>query len=156
MTKPLKIVIPMAGFGSRLRPLTWSKPKPLVSLAGGTVLDQLINMFRSAPNFEQSEFVFILGPTMGEQIKEHVTRHYPDFHVDYVVQPEMKGQSDAFWQAREFLHGPMLMAFSDTLIDNDFSFIGNETQVGQGVELAAVDGQHSAVTKDNDHFKGGN
>ncbi len=36
------------------------------------------------------------------------------------MQPEMKGQSDAFWQAREFLHGPMLMVFSDTLIDNDF------------------------------------
>ena len=128
MTKPLKIVIPMAGFGSRLRPLTWSKPKPLVSLAGGTVLDQLLNMFRSVPDFEQSEFVFILGPTMGEQIREHVARHYPDFHVDFAVQPEMKGQSDAFWQAREYLHGPMLMAFSDTLIGNDFSFIGNESQ----------------------------
>ena len=128
MTKPLKIVIPMAGFGSRLRPLTWSKPKPLVSLAGGTVLDQLVNMFRSVPNFEQSEFVFILGSTMGEQIKEHVARQYPNFHVNFAVQPEMKGQSDAFWQAREFLHGPMLMAFSDTLIDNDFSFLANETQ----------------------------
>jgi glucose-1-phosphate thymidylyltransferase len=130
MTKPLKIVIPMAGFGSRLRPLTWSKPKPLVSLAGGTVLDQLLNMFRSVPNFEQSEFVFILGPTMGEQIQEHVSRHYPDFHVDFAVQPEMKGQSDAFWQAREYLHGPMLMAFSDTLIDNNFSFLANETLGG--------------------------
>lgn len=128
MTKPLKIVIPMAGFGSRLRPLTWSKPKPLVPLAGGTVLDQILNMFRSAPNFEQSEFVFILGSTMGEQIRDHVARHYPNFHVDFAVQPEMKGQSDAFWQAREFLHGPMLMAFSDTLIDNDFSFLARETQ----------------------------
>ena len=128
MTKPLKIVIPMAGFGSRLRPLTWSKPKPLVPLAGGTVLDQILNMFRSAPNFEQCEFVFILGSTMGEQIKEHIARQYPNLHVDFAIQPEMKGQSDAFWQAREFLHGPMLMAFSDTLIDNDFSFLANETQ----------------------------
>jgi glucose-1-phosphate thymidylyltransferase len=130
MTQALKIVIPMAGFGSRLRPLTWSKPKPLVSLASGTVLDQVLNMFRSVPNFEQSEFVFILGPTMGEQIKEHVARHYPDWHVDYAVQPEMKGQSDAFWQAREYLHGPMLMAFSDTLINNDFSFLADETSGG--------------------------
>jgi glucose-1-phosphate thymidylyltransferase len=38
----------------------------------------------------------------------------------------MKGQSDAFWQARELLHGPMLMAFSDTLIEADFSFLGDE------------------------------
>ncbi len=67
---------------------------------------------------------------MGEQIRDHVARHYPDWHVDYAVQPDMKGQSDAFWQAREFLHGPMLMAFSDTLIDNDFSFLGKETADG--------------------------
>ena len=123
MKQPLKIVIPMAGFGTRLRPLTWSKPKPLVSLAGKTVFDHVLNMFRTVPNFEDVEFVFILGPTMGDQIKEHVANNYPDWHVDYAVQPEMKGQSDAFWQAREFLHGPMLMAFSDTLIENDFSFL---------------------------------
>jgi glucose-1-phosphate thymidylyltransferase len=127
VTKPLKIVIPMAGFGTRLRPLTWSKPKPLVSLAGKTVLDYLIDMFRSVPGFDQAEFVFILGPTMGDQIQDHTVQNYPNLHVDYPIQPEMKGQSDAFWQAREFLHGPMLMAFSDTLIENDFSFLTSET-----------------------------
>lgn len=130
MTKPLKIVIPMAGFGTRLRPLTWSKPKPLVSLAGKTVLDYVLDMFRSVPNFEKAEYVFILGPMMGDQIEEYTAKHYPDLHVDYPVQPEMIGQSDAFWQAREFLHGPMLMAFSDTLIENDFSFIADETADG--------------------------
>lgn len=126
MTKPLKIVIPMAGFGTRLRPLTWSKPKPLVSLAGKTVLDHLVDMFHSVPNFINAEFVFILGPMMGDQIQEHVTKTYSNWHVDFALQPEMKGQSDAFWQAREFLHGPMLMAFSDTLIETDFSFLDEE------------------------------
>jgi glucose-1-phosphate thymidylyltransferase len=126
VTKPLKIVIPMAGFGTRLRPLTWSKPKPLVSLAGKTVLDYLIDMFSTVPNINQAEFVFILGPTMGDQIQAYTAQHYPDLQVDYPLQPEMKGQSDAFWQAREFLHGPMLMAFSDTLIANDFSFLADE------------------------------
>jgi len=126
VTDPLKIVIPMAGFGTRLRPLTWSKPKPLVSLAGKTVLDHVLDMFRTVPDFDTAEFVFILGPMMGDQIKDHIAEHYPDWHVDYAVQPEMKGQSDAFWQAREYLHGPMLMAFSDTLIENDFSFLDDE------------------------------
>lgn len=126
MTKPLKIAIPMAGFGTRLRPLTWSKPKPLVSLAGQTVLDHVLDMFRTVPDFDQAEFVFILGPMMGDQIQNHIAKHYPDWHVDYAVQPEMKGQSDAFWQARDLLGGPMLMAFSDTLIGNDFSFLANE------------------------------
>jgi glucose-1-phosphate thymidylyltransferase len=126
----MKIVIPMAGFGTRLRPLTWSKPKPLVSLAGKTILDHVLDMFRSVPDFDLAEFVFILGPSMGDQIREHIAKHYPDWHVDFAVQPEMKGQSDAFWQAREFIHGPMLMAFSDTLIENDFSFLAHETNDG--------------------------
>ena len=126
MTKPLKIAIPMAGFGTRLRPLTWSKPKPLVSLAGRTVLDHVLDMFRTVPDFKRAEFIFILGPMMGDQIQDHIAKHYPDWHVDYAVQPEMKGQSDAFWQARDLLEGPMLMAFSDTLIENDFSFLAAE------------------------------
>ena len=130
MAKPLKIVTPMAGFGTRLRPLTWSKPKPLVSLAGRTVLDYVLDMFHTVPNVDEAEFVFILGPLMGDQIKEHMAKHYAYWHVDYAVQPEMKGQSDAFWQAREYLHGPMLMAFSDTLIENDFSFLQNEKDTG--------------------------
>jgi glucose-1-phosphate thymidylyltransferase len=130
MNPPLKIVIPMAGFGSRLRPLTWSKPKPLVPLAGKAVLDYLLDMFSTVPKFEEAEFVFILGPTMGDQIQAYTAEHYPHLHVDYAVQPEMTGQSDAFWQAREYLHGPMLMAFSDTLIANDFSFLADERADG--------------------------
>lgn len=150
MTQPLKIVIPMAGFGSRLRPLTWSKPKPLVSLAGHTVLDQVLDMFRTVPDFDKADFVFILGPTMGEQIKDYVAEHYPEWHVDYAVQPEMKGQSDAFWQAREFLHGPMLMAFSDTLIGNDFSFLGQETAGGVAFVKPVPDPRRFGVAEADD------
>jgi glucose-1-phosphate thymidylyltransferase len=39
----------------------------------------------------------------------------------------MKGQSHAMWLAREYLHGPMQMVFSDTLIETDFSFLATET-----------------------------
>ena len=87
-------------------------------------------MFRTVPDFGSAEFVFIHGPMMGDQIQDHVAKTYPDWHVDFVVQPEMKGQSDAFWQAREYLHGPMLMAFSDTLIENDFSFLDLDENLG--------------------------
>ena len=150
MDKPIKIVIPMAGFGTRLRPLTWSKPKPLVSLAGKTVLDYVLDMFRSVPQFDKAEFVFILGPMMGDQIREHIAKNYPDWHVDYAVQPEMKGQSDAFWQAREFIHGPMLMAFSDTLIENDFSFLDQEEKDGIAWVKPVPDPRRFGVAEVND------
>ena len=61
MTENLKIVIPMAGLGSRLRPLTWSRPKPLISLAGATVLDHLLRMFETVPDADRADYIFIIS-----------------------------------------------------------------------------------------------
>src|SRR5512135_1049778 len=125
MDKPtIKIAVPMAGLGTRMRPHTWSKPKPLVSIAGRTVLDYVIEQFNTVPDTMDVEYVFIIGP-QGDQVKEYMEEHHPDKKVDYVLQAEMRGQSDALYQAREYLTGPMIMAFSDTLVGTDFSFLAD-------------------------------
>jgi glucose-1-phosphate thymidylyltransferase len=120
----MKIVIPMAGFGTRLRPHTWSKPKPLVSVAGKPVLGHVMDMFESLPSID--EVIFIVG-YLGEQVDDYVSEAYPHLKTRYVVQEEMKGQSHAIWLAREGLTGPMLMVFVDTLIETDLSGLENET-----------------------------
>lgn len=127
MTTSLKIVIPMAGLGSRLRPLTWSRPKPLVSLAGATVLDHMLHMFDTVPDVENAEFVFIMSPGQEPLIRSHMQKFHPKIKVHYVEQPEKKGQSDALWHARELLNCPILMVFSDTLIENSFDLLKNDT-----------------------------
>jgi glucose-1-phosphate thymidylyltransferase len=127
----LKIVIPTGGLAKRMRPQTWSKPKPLVSVAGKTVLDHLLGMFASLPQGMLVEYVIILGPHLGEkQIPAYLQVHHPEKKVQYVLQPEMKGQADALWLARRHLAGPMLVCFSDTLIQADFSFLSNEESGG--------------------------
>lgn len=119
----MKIVIPTAGFGTRLRPHTWSKPKPLVSVAGKPVLGHVLDMFSSLPNVD--EVVFIVG-YLGEQIQTYVAAAYPHLLTRYVEQSEMLGQSHAIWLARQGLQGPMLMVFVDTLIETNLSTLPTE------------------------------
>jgi glucose-1-phosphate thymidylyltransferase len=126
MATTIKIVIPMAGWGTRMRPHTWSKPKPLMPIAGKTVLDYVIDQFDTLPPAFEKEFVFIVGQ-QGEQIEAYMKHHHPDIKVDFVLQKEMLGQSHALQLASDHLKGPMLMAFSDTLIETDLAFLENET-----------------------------
>ena len=146
MSKPLKVLIPMGGAGSRLRPLTWSRPKPLVSLAGKTIIDHVIDICRSIPNYEEAEFIFSINPEMETQIKAHMARFYPDMKVSFPIDYEMRGQSDAFWPAKDLLGGPLLVLFSDTIIDSGFSFLGNETADGVIWVKAVPDPRRFGVT----------
>jgi glucose-1-phosphate thymidylyltransferase len=131
MDSPLKIIIPTAGYATRMRPQTWSKPKPLVSVAGRTALDHLLDTFKSLPPDLPREVVIIYSPGLGEtQLPVFMREHYPNLKVHYVLQPEMKGQSDALWLARQHLDGPVIVCFSDTLIDADFSFLADEDPAG--------------------------
>lgn len=129
MKKNIQIVIPMAGFGSRLRPLTWSKPKPLIDIAGKTSLDYLLAEFSSLEADFDPEFIFIIAPN-GWQIKTFMEVNYPAVKCHYIVQEEMKGQSHAIFLAKELIHGPMLMTFSDTIISGDLSFLSDENADG--------------------------
>jgi glucose-1-phosphate thymidylyltransferase len=119
----MKLVLPMAGYGTRLRPHTWSKPKPLISVAGKPILAHFLDSFDSLSQFD--EVVFIIG-YLGEQVVEFMRQHYPQLNARYVVQHELSGQSHAIWLAREGLRGPALLGFVDTWIETDFSGLGSE------------------------------
>ncbi len=122
----LKVVIPMAGLGTRLRPHTWSKPKQLISVAGKAVLEHVIDTFSSLPPTTNYELVNIVG-YLGDQIESHLKQKYPNQKAYYVTQDDPRGQSHAIYLARKYLQGPMLMVFADTIIETDLSFLETET-----------------------------
>lgn len=148
MTETLKIIIPMAGLGTRLRPHTWSKPKPLVQVAGKTVLAHLLDSFKTLPDPDNIELVFIIG-YLGDRVREYMTEYFPTVKAHYVVQPEMKGQSQALHLAKEFLQGPIMVVFADTLAETDFSMVGKEDLDGYAWVKSVPDPRRFGVAEVN-------
>ena len=125
--KKLTVVIPMAGFGTRLRPHTWSKPKPLVEIAGKTVLDHVLDVVATAADLDDCRLAFIVG-YLGGQVRTYMADNYPDVETNFYVQEEMLGQTHAIAMAREVITGPTMVLFSDTIVQDDLSFLLDDNQ----------------------------
>lgn len=114
--KSVKVVLPMAGLGTRLRPHTYSKPKPLVSVAGKTVLGHVLDSLHGLPI---EEVIFITG-YLGDQIEEYVRARYT-FPARFVEQTELRGQAHAINLASEYIDQPVLIIFVDTIVKADLT-----------------------------------
>jgi len=110
------VILPVAGFGTRLRPHTWSKPKPLVSVAGKPMLEHVLERVMVQ---NPEKLVFITG-YRGDQIEEWARATY-DVPLEFVDQPEMLGQTDAILRTQSFCGGDALILFPDMLFEADFS-----------------------------------
>ena len=122
----MDIILPVAGFGSRLRPHTWSKPKPLVTVAGKEMMSHVLDRVMG---LQPRKIVFITG-YLGDQIEAWARENYPDTELVFVEQPEMLGQSDALYRTREHVDGDALMIFPDALFEADFSKLSTTTADG--------------------------
>ncbi|MCD6590069.1 NTP transferase domain-containing protein, partial [Candidatus Woesearchaeota archaeon] len=119
----MKAIIPVAGHGKRLRPLTSTRPKPMVKIAGkpllGHILDKLIPQ-------GVDEVVFIVGD-FSEQIIKYVSEKYKKLKTIYVKQKKRKGNAHAvLGAARHIKNEPVLILFGDTLIDINLNKVKNK------------------------------
>jgi len=106
----MQCVILAAGKGTRLRPLTDNTPKPLVKVAGKTLLDHIVEALPTAVD----ELILVTG-YLEEQIKEHCGKEFHGRKVTYVHQAEQKGTGHALWLCKDLIKGRFLFMFADDL-----------------------------------------
>lgn len=106
----MQCVILAAGKGTRLRPLTENTPKPLVKVAGKTLLDHIVGVLPSAVD----ELIIVTG-YLEEQIKEYCGEEFYGKKVTYVHQEEQKGTGHALWLCKDLIKDRFLFMFADDL-----------------------------------------
>ncbi len=110
----MNAIIPVAGQGKRLRPHTHTQPKVLMNVAGKAILAYILDDLR---DLGVDEIVFVVG-YLAEKVEEFVKERYT-FRAHFVHQPEPMGNGHAIYLAREYLTGPTLIVFGDTIVEAD-------------------------------------
>ncbi len=113
----MKVVIPVAGAGMRLRPHTYTQPKPLMPVAGKPIICFIIDKLVEVG---LNDFVFVIG-YLGDKIRDFIEERYPDLHTEFVYQEHREGSGHAIWTAREAIEDEdeIFIAFGDTIFDVD-------------------------------------
>jgi glucose-1-phosphate thymidylyltransferase len=115
----MKVIMPMAGKGTRLLPLTKRVPKPLVNVAGRPVMDYVMDALKRAGQLE--ELIIITGH-LKEKVEDYVRKNY-DIPSRFIEQKVLDGTAGAVNLARPFVDGPVIVIFVDTLFDADLSIV---------------------------------
>ncbi|MCF6296707.1 MAG: nucleotidyltransferase [Flavobacteriaceae bacterium] len=126
----MKIIVPMAGIGSRLRPHTLTTPKPLTLIAGKPIVQRLVEDIAGIINQKIDEIAFIIGPAskgFPADTKDRLLKIAEDLNTKgtVFVQEQALGTAHAIQCAKTALEGPCVVAFADTLFKADFTLDTN-------------------------------
>lgn len=118
----MKIIVPMAGRGSRLRPHTLTVPKPLVPIAGKPIVQRLVEDITSVCGQKVDEIAFVIGD-FGDAVEKELVSIAEGLGAKGSIyhQDEALGTAHAILCAKESLDGPVVVAFADTLFRADFT-----------------------------------
>lgn len=120
----MKVIILLGGYGSRMRPHTWSRPKPLLNVAGNTILGHILDLMS---DLTTEEVIFVVG-YKGDQIEKWVREQFPHLDSHFVLQEEALGQAHAVWLCRDYLQDddPVILAFGDGIVEFDYASIADQ------------------------------
>lgn len=119
----MKIIVPMAGRGSRLRPHTLTVPKPLIPIAGKPIVHRLVEDIASVINQKIDEIAFIIHKDFGKQVEHDLIGIAEKLGSKGTIyyQNEALGTAHAIMCAKDSISGPVVVAYADTLFRADFT-----------------------------------
>jgi glucose-1-phosphate thymidylyltransferase len=115
----MKVIIPLAGKGTRLRPHTYVTPKPMMKVAGKPVMSYILEDLKKLGNVDQ--IIYITGH-LKEKVEEFA-RASLDIPSVFIEQKVQDGTAGAVALAREYVDEPVLIIFVDTIFDADLSVV---------------------------------
>lgn len=116
----MRAIIPVAGFGTRLRPHTLTHPKVLLNVGGKPIISHIVEKLLQE---NITEATFIVG-YLGDKIEKYITDTFPELKADYVEQKELLGLGHAIYQAsRTFNNEEIVIILGDTVFDVDLNQI---------------------------------
>lgn len=126
----MRIIVPMAGRGSRLRPHTLTVPKPLIPIAGKPIVQRLVEDIAKVANEPIEEIAFIIGD-FGDEVKQSLVEVAESLGAkgSVYVQDEPLGTAHAIKCAESSMQGDVVVAFADTLFRADFHLDKNSDGV---------------------------
>jgi glucose-1-phosphate thymidylyltransferase len=119
----MKIIVPMAGRGSRLRPHTLTIPKPLIPIAGKPIVHRLVEDIAEVLNREIEEIAFIIHKDFGTKVETDLIAIAEKLGAKGTIyyQEQPLGTAHAIMSAKESMSGPVVVAYADTLFRADFT-----------------------------------
>ncbi|MCB0738860.1 MAG: 2-C-methyl-D-erythritol 4-phosphate cytidylyltransferase, partial [Bacteroidetes bacterium] len=117
----MRIIVPMAGMGKRMRPHTLTVPKPLVNVAGKPIVENLVNDIAKLSRDQIEEVAFIIG-RFGTEVENQLLQVAANIGAKGSIyyQDEALGTAHAIYMAEQSLQGPCVVAFADTLFHASF------------------------------------
>ncbi|MCP2043132.1 sugar phosphate nucleotidyltransferase [Pontibacter sp. HSC-36F09] len=146
----MKVVIPVAGVGSKLRPHTHTQPKSLVPVADNTILGHIVERLIQAGI---QDYVFIIG-YLGDKVENYVRQKYPEIRAQFVVQEPREGLGHALWIAREtYRHEEsVLIMLGDNIVEADLPAIIASPKSVLGVKKVAKPSLFGVTEVGNDEY----
>src|SRR5919107_583910 len=118
----MKVIIPLAGKGTRLRPHTHITPKPMLKVAGKPVMQYILEDLRRLGTVEQ--IIYITGH-LKDKVEEYARTTFADIPGVFIEQKVQDGTAGAVALARAHVDQPVLIIFVDTIFDADLSIINS-------------------------------